>query len=293
MCESEPTSRVTIRPLREFQIRSGNYEAHSREGDPLYRGVPWNLKVEMDPESEQARVIFWVDDADFQLDDSDEAVFDRSFNIGNVEPRSLKLFTWPNGSLLQLVLVPRTISEGLSPIPMTTGNTGLLRFCLKHTKVLMDDTFVLGSISGFGEKITLDVPDRALIRMALEPRADRRPIGRYEDGVISIPLEDGHELSLSGVRIGPMGNDLAGPYIVYGTIRQSTTSLADMREVVESRLHKQHSGQRLDALLRAFRANPFGALGRVTVGSDHELSEHLERWAGAFGEKLAACSVSG
>lgn len=291
--QSEPTSRVTIRPVREFQIRSGNYEAHSREGDPLYRGVPWNLKVEMEPESERARVIFWIDDADFQFDGSDEAVFDHSFDIGNVEPRSLKLFSLPNGSLLQLILVPRVVSEGLSPAPLTAKNTGLLRFCLKHTKVLMDDTFVLGSVSGFGEKIVLDVPDRALITMAMEPREDRRPIGRYEDGVVSIPLEDGHELSLSGVRIGPMGNDLAGPYIVYGSIEASMSDLADIRELVETRLQERHSGERLNALLRAFRANPFGALGRVTVGSDHEISEHLQRWAGAFGEKLEACSVSG
>lgn len=290
--QSEPTSRVTIRPLREFQIRSGNYEAHAREGDRLWRGVPWNIKVEMEPESKQARVIFWIDDTDFQFDESDEAVFDESFELGNVEPRSLKLFSFPNGSLMQLVLSPRIVSEDMSPGRLTVSNAGLLRFCLKHTKVLMDDTFVLGSISGFGEEIVLDVPDQALVTLAFESRADRRPIGRYEDGVISIPLEEGHELSLSGVRIGPMGNDLAGPYIVYGAIRPSTSSLADVREIVETRLRDRHSGPRLDALLSAFRANPFGALGRVTVRSEHDMSEHLERWAGTFGEKLEACSVS-
>ena len=290
--QSGEQSRVTIRTIGEFEVRRGDYEWHVREGNPHYRGVPWNLIVGLDPVTQNARVTFWIDDADLQFGDDDDAIVQEEFHAGNFEPRNFKLDSLPDGSLIQLSLVPNSIPEALPPSPLTALDAGLMRFCLKHSKVLMDDTFVLGSITGFGEKIVVDVPERAVISLSMEPINDWRPIGAYQDGVITVPMTEGHQLSISGVRIGPGGNDPGGPYVVYGSIEASNASLPEVRESVEERLKQQHSGERLEALLQAFRANPFGALGRVTVGSDRDASEHLERRAGPFGEKLWACSVS-
>lgn len=290
--QSGDQSRVAIRTIGEFEVRRGYYEWHVREGNPHYRGVPWNLIVGLDPATQNAQVTFWIDDADLQFGEDDDAIVQEEFHVGNFEPRNFKLDSFPDGSLIQLSLVPKSIPEALPPAPLTALDAGLTRFCLKHSKVLMDDTFVLGSITGFGEKLVIDVPERAVVSLSMEPIHDWRPIGTYENGVISVPMTGGHQLSISGVRIGPMGNDPGGPYVVYGSIEASQASLPEVRDRVEERLKQQHSGERLEALLQAFRANPFGALGRVTVGSDRDPSEHLERRAGPFGEELSACSVA-
>jgi hypothetical protein len=282
----------TIQTLSEFEIRRGNYEHHAREWHPNYRGIPWNLVVELDDETQNARVTFWIDGTDLRFDESDEPIISDEFPIGELEPRHLRLLGFPDGSLLQLTLVPRTIPEALRPAPLRATEDGLTRFCLKHTKVLMDDTFVLGSVTGFGEKIVLEIPEMAVVNMSMQRLHEWPPIGTYEDGVIDIPMPGGHQLSLTGVRIGPTGSDLGGPYLVYGSIKPSQSSLTEMRDRVEERLKQQHSGDRLMALIEAFRANPFGTLSRITVGNDRETSEQLERKAGSFGQSLEACSVS-
>jgi len=278
-------------PLYDFAIRRGNFESHAREGYPHYRGVPWNLLVAVDPQTNLVRTTVWIDDKDLWFTDDDEALVVDEFDAGTLVPRALELYKFADGAVLQLVLIPEGIPPALEPIELTERSFGLDRFCLKHAKVIMDDTFVLGAVSGFGEKVVVDIPELALVSMSLSPLYDWKPIGTYEDGVVKVPLEDGHELSVSGVRVGPEGNVLGGPFTVFGAIEASDRLLRDVRKQVEEELAKQHEGKRLEALLAAFRANPFGALGRITVGNAEGGNENLDRYAGLFGKKLNACSA--
>lgn len=288
--ERAADGQITATPVADFIIRRGNFEYHATEGSAHFQGVPWSVVVDIDEPTSQTTVTAWLDhDGDRRIGTEDEALLEIQFDARDLASQSWRIAQLGERIWAQLAITPRIVPERPEPVRLTGTSMGLSRFCLKHAKVLMDDSFVLGSLTGFGQKVVMDVPGRALVSMSLEPLYDWEPIGHYEDGQVRINLSDGHQLSVAGVRIGPEGSLLGGPFVVFGAIEPSKTTLQDVRQRVRAELAERHSGDRLQALLTAFQTNPFGALGRITIGNAESGSEALDRYAGTFGDKLAHC----
>ncbi|MEE4296641.1 MAG: hypothetical protein V2J20_08510 [Wenzhouxiangella sp.] len=281
----------TITPLADFVVRQGNYQYNLREGQPNYQGIPWNFLLEK-RSPRKVQVVFWIAEDDGWFDETDEAIVNEIYDGGALKPIAFDLYAFPDGSTLQVTVSPKQIPQPLSPMEFTMQEAGLAMFCIKHAQIIMNGAFVMGAIAdGFGEEIVIDVPDRSLIIMSLLPEEGYEVIGRYEHGVITIPLDDGDELSVTGLRLGPMGDEPGGPFEVYGAFLPSERTMEEARASTVRWLQKQHTGQVLKAHVDAIKASPFGVIGRITVRSRQRRSEYIQRYAGPWGNRLHACSV--
>jgi len=277
---------ITLSRVKQI---GGNFEMHSREGRPDYRGVPWNLKVFLG-EAGKVRVVFWIDDKDYRLDEDDETVIDQEFDATSLETQSFSLLGFDDGSKLKLLMTPSPIPSLLKETQLTASTLGLNFFCLKNSAVVVDENYFMGSFTGFGEKLVVGIPGLALVNMSFLPIHDWTPIGIYENGVIEVPLAKGHQLSVLAVKIGPNGLDQGGPFTIYGLIEGPVTSIEFARELLDRQLVKRFTGNRLKVLRAATANNPYGHLGRGTIGTDSEYSDYLVRVGGVFGKGLTECS---
>ena len=129
------------------------------------------------------------------------------------------------------------VSEDLVKLAVDyRANSKMLGFlCLTKSSVVVDQRYYLGEISGFGEWLSIEIPELAQVSISLQPLRDWQPIGSYADGVMLIPLADGHELKLMGIGIGPTNTVSEGPFIVYGnTHLDGNISLAAVNGVVSN-----------------------------------------------------------
>lgn len=136
----------------------------------------------------------------------------------------------------------------------------------------------------------MGAPGLAKVSMSFNPIYDWTPIGSFQDGVIEIPLEAGHLLTVHAVKYGPGGFDVGGPFTVYGSIDPPETTLELAREILDFKISKRFTGDRLDVLREATANNPFGHMGRGTIGNSTKHSEHFIRVGANFGKSLTECS---
>lgn len=293
LLEADPNG--TPQPIWEFKLARGTAEFHMREDGPdgfagteHYRGSPLNFLVEMDDVGTITTNV-WVDDENYWLEPTDELSLQSRFDATQLIPQRLTAHRYEDGTELIVTLVPSLQPPALGPTPLTAESMGLLAFCLQYSPVIVDDTFKLGELSGFGERVYVGIPGLADVNFGLAARDSWTPIGRFEKGVIEITLGDGHSLAIFGVGTGPDGSRLPGPFTVFGEILPPTADRQTVHEQTVEGLRGAFEGDRLDALMSAVERNPFVALGRSTIAFDRLPSDQLTRHAGNFGEKLNRC----
>jgi len=267
----------------------GSFALASYPGSETYRGVPWRLRVELGDER-QARVVFWLNDDNFQLDPGDEVVIDQAVDLGGFEALSLPLYEFDEGARLLLNLSPRPVPPALEPVALEADAFGLNFLCLKRSAIVVDNAFFLSSVSGFGRNIKVRIPGLADVTMSLVEfeEADWEPIGTYEHGLIEVDLGSGHLLSVHGARYGPEGSDMGGPFTVFGAVRAPSRTVDEARDSLELMLGQfDMAPARQTVLLEAARTSPYGGLTGVTVEWG-ELGPQLERAASRFG-RAAPC----
>jgi|GEM_PF-2925128 len=285
-----PTSS-DVKTLWRVKQKGGSTESHAREGRPEYRGVPWNWNLRLSDDG-VARLVFWIDDKDTWFKADDTAIIDKTFDMTLMETHSINLFTFDDSTQLRLLLTPIPVEPELEEAPLTALAYGLNFMCMKNSAVVVDENFYLGSATGFGEKLVVGIPGLALVNMSFTPIHNWTPIGTYYAGVIEVPLEGGHLLSVLNVGIGPKGFSSGGPFTIYGAIGEPENTVEEARELLDFIMERdgKFSGERLEIIKQATRNNPYGHMGRLTIGTDSDYSEHLKRGVGRFGKGLPECS---
>jgi len=157
--------------------------------------------------------------------------------------------------------------------------------CLTKAIVVSNDSFNIGELKGFGEWVFFQTPDNYQVTASLLPLRDWNAIGQFEDGVISVHLDEGEVIKLRGVGIGPSSLKRGGPFPVYGNVQKFTASNES------SRLANQNTPSS-DALASsppdapseeraASDSNPRGITNMV-AGVDTELSPLTQKYFGAL-----------
>lgn len=149
----------------------------------------------------------------------------------------------------------------------------IFRFlCLTKTTVAINNSLNPGELKGFGEWAYFQIPNKYQVTVSLLPLRDWNAIGQFEDGIISLQLDEGEVMELRGVGIGPSSLERGGPFPVYGNIQQlnasNAASLANQSEPTSG------SSTPIDR----------GTLGisNIVAGVDTKLSPLTQKYFGAF-----------
>lgn len=279
-----------VAQLSSWEIQRGSLELNTREGFEHYRGTPWAIRVYLS-EAGDVRLLYWIDDGDLKLSDDEDLLIEETWSALDFQARSFDFPPLADGSSLKLNLIPNPLAEEPGPIALDQQSFGLNFLCLKNSAVVVDDTYFIGSFTGFGEYLIAGVPGLAKVSMSFNAIRGWEPIGTYQDGVIEIEMDGGHWMTVLGVKYGPAGNDQGGPFTVFGSVDRSETTVEEARELVASKLTRDGVPKdRAQAVLAANAGNPYGGLGRGTIGSSAQFSEQLELAGGVFGKSFEECS---
>ncbi len=145
--------------------------------------------------------------------------------------------------------------------------------CLTKTAVVMDNTLQLGELRGFGEWILFEVPQNYQVTISLLPLREWNAIGEFENGTISLQLDDGHHLALQGAGIGPSSLKRGGPFPVYGNIEKIGAS-TDSNNAKQSPTDASGDARTSDD------STPI--ISTVLAGIDSTLSPTTRKYFGAF-----------
>jgi hypothetical protein len=140
--------------------------------------------------------------------------------------------------------------------------------CFTKTSVIVDNNFCLGELTGFGEWAMIEIPEFFRISLSLVPIRDWEPVGEYEDGEISIVLEDAHLLSLVGMGLGPAGQSREGPITVYGELAKIQSAATDQDELTSPNSDPQFPAAIRTNVSLAIAANPYRTINRASLGVD-------------------------
>lgn len=106
--------------------------------------------------------------------------------------------------------------------------------CLTKTSVALNDSSISGELEGFGEWINFEIVDGYRISISLLPLREWKAIGQFEDGLITVPLEDGDVMQLRNIGLGPSGLQRGGPFSVYGNIQSLASDSAKENTAIDN-----------------------------------------------------------
>lgn len=125
--------------------------------------------------------------------------------------------TTKNGDIENMQL---TTSRELQATDISASDSVFRFLCLTKSTVVINNSLNLGELRGFGEWAFFQTPDNHAVTVSLLPLRDWNAIGQFEDGVITLQLDEGDVMSLRGVGIGPSSIKRGGPFPVYGNIQK-------------------------------------------------------------------------
>jgi hypothetical protein len=159
--------------------------------------------------------------------------------------------------------IPALLAEVAS-----TGNAVFNFLCFTSTSAIVDNSFFVGDLSGFGEWATFEIPEFFRVSLSLQPIRDWAPVGRYTDGTISIELEGEHLLTLNGTSLGPQGSRVKDQLTVYGVLEKIAVGVSNSPEVEKSIPADDYPATLAGNLLLASQVNPFRSIAGINLGVD-------------------------
>ncbi len=262
---------VKIKKISQMKKYYGGFnEIHSSHEWRLYPGGVWNIETRLN-EQNIFSIVFWIKD-------KNKPEINKDFNVSTLEMTTFTLLKTNKGEL-KINIVPKMIEEELQPIKLGADNFGLNHFCLRNSAIIVDDNFYVGKLTGFAERIELRFPNFYDIDISLIPLRDWKQIGTYNNGEISIDMDENHILTLLNVGVGPSGYQKGGPFKVYGAMKPPTHDRNDLLEGKEKYGFKGVSARIKKIISKANRENKFSIIG-ITTGNDNNTSKHLKRTIG-------------
>lgn len=162
--------------------------------------------------------------------------------------------------------IPALLAEVAS-----TGNAVFNFLCFTSTSAIVDNSFFVGELGGFGEWATIEIPDFFRVSLSLRPIRDWPPVGQYSDGTISIELEGEHLLTLNGASLGPEGSRAKGRLTVFGEIEKiavSVPTVSSGSEVQKLVSVTDYSGTITQNVVLASQVNPYSSITGTSMGVD-------------------------
>jgi len=175
-----------------------------------------------------------------------------------------------------------TTSPELQVTDISEAGSVFRFLCLTKTTVAINNSFSLGELKGFGEWAFFQTSDNYQVSVSLLPLRDWNAIGQFEEGVISLQLNEGEVMELRGVGIGPSSIKRGGPFPVYGNIQNLGANnvppvLADQNEPPsDTQAILAPGGSSED------RDRTSLAITNVVAGVDTELSPLTQKYFGAL-----------
>lgn len=173
--------------------------------------------------------------------------------------------------------IQSTTSPELQASDISESGSVFRFLCLTKTTVAINNSLNLGELKGFGEWAFFQAPDNYQVTVSLLPLRDWNAIGQFEDGIISLQLDEDEVMELRGVGIGPSSLKHGGPFPVYGNIQRFGANNVSMSLASQSEPPADSPGVPTAASDR-------GALGMTNIlaGVDTELSSLTQKYFGAL-----------
>lgn len=150
--------------------------------------------------------------------------------------------------------------------------------CLTKSTAIINDEINLGELKGFGEWAYFELPENIQLRVSLLPLRQWNAIGQFNDGIITVRLDDTEQLELRDVGMGPSSVKRGGPFPVYGeiTYTSSTSGVTGSANQTTSTLEQSN-------LMRS-TASSGNSLGieNIIAGVDTQLSPLTQKYFGAL-----------
>jgi len=272
--------------VANFKMYTGSMsEVHSTK-DNSFPGGYWNLELRM-LDNNSFQYTYWqsegVSGGEFWLEKGRKNEREEMIDISIPRSYSTSFSNNKEGTLI-LDILPNISSNSLSAIEISDDSFSLKSLCFNQSAIIIDESFYLGMFNGFGERLAVGIPSLALVNLSLKPMRNWNPIGNFNNGTISISLENGHLLNIFNVGIGPSGFKKGGPFIIYG---EKLSPEKTREEAIEFSLKHQRnnlSPQRKAVFEHAIKTNPFVGLSRGTIGNDRgkKIYPYVEKVIGGF-----------
>lgn len=186
----------------------------------------------------------------------------------------------PDSSLIENTLL--TTSGELQATDVSAAGSIFRFLCLTKTTVAINNSLNLGELKGFGEWAYFQIPNNYQVTVSLLPLRDWNAIGQFEDGIISLQLDEGEVMELRGAGIGPSSIKHGGPFPVYGNIQQLSAN-----NVPSGLASQDDSAADSRALLAPWAPEGTSDRGPLVIsnilaGVDSELSPLTQKYFGAL-----------
>ena len=182
---------------------------------------------------------------------------------------------------LKINILPQRIKQKLVAIKLNQDSFGLNHFCFKNSAMIIDNNFYIGKLSGFSERVQIRISEFYTIDLALKPLNDWKSIGKLNDGVIEIDIDEDHILTLLNVGMGPSGFQKGGPFNVYGAIYENSYRREEALKIAEKYDFIDSNTRIKSIIMKANHENEY-ILSGVTRAFNSEPTEHLLRTVGDF-----------
>ncbi|MEM9530539.1 MAG: hypothetical protein AAGA23_06450 [Pseudomonadota bacterium] len=266
---------------------AGSFEFHSWEKHENYQGEPINILVGLD-EQREVWIKAWISDASTHLSSEDVLIVDTALDATALVAATTPIYRFENGARVFVNTTPQLAESQPSPITLKAESMGLNYLCLNNSSVIVDDTFQLGRVSGFGARFTIDVPDFNLVTFSMIEFPGYVPIGEYDQGLIRIPLGQ-NELTINAVRFGASGRFFEGPFTIFGSLDPNEQSPQQSRSKAAERIRERLPEDKAQTLIDQMNVSPYAPLVRVTSSLMVEPTPQLERIIGPWGTELEVC----
>lgn len=175
-----------------------------------------------------------------------------------------------------------TSSRELQATDITEADSIFRFLCLTKATVVINNSLNLGELKGFGEWAFFQAPDNYQVTVSLLPLREWNSIGQFEDGVISLQLDEGEELELRGVGIGPSSLKRGGPFPVYGNIQKLGATNVSPNLASQSEPSVNSSGVLAPDAPNQTNEAASLAITNVVAGVDTELRPLTQKYFGAL-----------
>lgn len=265
----------------------GSFEFHSWEKHDNFQGEPINILVGLE-NREQVWIKAWIGDTSTRLSPDDTLITDKTMDAKSMAATTTPIYSFENGARIFVNTTPRVSKTRPESIELNASTMGLNYLCFINAGVVIDDTYQLGRINGFGARFTIDVPDFNLVTFSMRQFDGYEPVGEYYNGLIHIPFEK-HDLTINAVRFGPTSQYLLGPFTVYGALENPEVSASDARENAKKRIERRADQTNTLRQLEHIDSMPFAPLNRVSSDLMVIPTAQLEAKIGPWATDLEDC----
>jgi hypothetical protein len=139
------------------------------------------------------------------------------FDLTDLRPQVLELGTAKDGRTYHLNLIPRVQTHQVKPKPFAEAADDLYRLKFHQSRVILNDEQYIGRMLATDSLVfSMEVNDVASIEFSLLRLKDAKPLGRLQDGRITMLHPDGTTLEIDSVTNGADDRLVGdGPYQVW------------------------------------------------------------------------------